>query len=309
MISILLASYNGERYIIDQLESLINQTYQDFKVYISDDCSTDSTYSILEDYAKRHADKIVIARNKTNAGGAKYNFIQMMFMHKDDYIMLCDQDDVWLPDKIEKTLFRMKDMEKVYGKDAPLLVHTDLCVVDEELNVINPSCKEAMNADFDKTRMNNLLIQNMIAGCTCMYNRALAEFIEDKSPEYMVMHDWWLTLVAGAFGKIGHINNQTILYRQHGNNEIGAKDVRTLRYKIKKLLAYKEIKDAVAGTYLQAGSFLHYYKNRLSFDQIELLTEYCKIPHKNKLRKWKTIFRLKTFKNGLSRNIAYLLFI
>ena len=308
MISILLASYNGEKYIAEQIDSLLSQSCQDFKLYIYDDCSTDNTYSLITEYAVNHPDKIIPARNQANSGGAGQNFINMMIAHNDDYIMLCDHDDIWLPGKVEITLAKMKDMEHKFGVSTPILVHTDLRVVNEKLQTISPSFKAAMNADFKKTKLQNQIIQNTLTGCTVMYNRALSELITE-TPRYMIMHDWWLMLVASAFGVITDIEVQTVLYRQHSANEIGAKDVRTLRYKVNKLLSYTEIRRALNETYEQAQSFLDAYKNKLTREQIELLHAYCDIPNHVKLVRWLTICRLGVLKNGLARKLANFIFI
>jgi glycosyltransferase involved in cell wall biosynthesis len=309
MITVLMAVYNGEKYIREQIDSILSQTHPDFTLYIQDDCSTDSSYEIINEYVKRGGGRITARRLEHNTGNAKHNFYEMMARTRDDYIMLCDQDDVWLPDKIEKTLAAMKRLESEHGAQTPLLVHTDLTVVDEKLNVINPSFRKAMNADYNRTALNDLIIQNTLTGCTCMYNRALAALINDTPPEYMVMHDWWLILIAGAFGHVGHVDAPTILYRQHGGNEIGAKDVRTLRYKLDRLLHGGQVREAIDVTYKQAESFLGAYRDKLSEAHKLLLTEYVKIPGKAKLFKWLTVIKLRTFKNGFSRNIAYFLFI
>jgi hypothetical protein len=215
---------------------------------------------------------------------------------------------VWLPSKIEITLAKMQVMEAEHGADTPLLVHTDLRVVDEKLETVSPSYKAAMNADYSKTKLRNLIIQNTVTGCTAMYNRALAELIIG-TPQYMVMHDWWLVMVASAFGSIASLEGQTVLYRQHSGNEIGAKDVRTLRYKINKLINYSEVKEAIRITYLQAQSFLGLYESKLSSEQKALLSIYCDIPNHCKLVRWITICRLGVLKNGIARKIANFIFI
>ena len=308
MISILLASYNGEKYIAEQLESLLSQTMQDFKLIICDDGSTDDTFSIAADYAQKYPCKITAVQNKENSGGAKHSFLRMMIDHKDDYVMLCDQDDIWLPNKIELTLERMQGLERDIGACTPILVHTDLRVVNENLETISPSFKAAMNANYGKTELRNQIIQNTLTGCTVMYNRALADLITEP-PKFMVMHDWWLMLIASAFGEISALDAQTVLYRQHGRNEIGAKDVRTLRYKIKKLLHHAEIKNALSETYEQAQGFYDIYRDMLTKDQAELLRAYCDIPNHSKFVRWATICRLGVLKNGLFRKIAHFIFI
>ncbi|MCL2365859.1 MAG: glycosyltransferase family 2 protein [Oscillospiraceae bacterium] len=308
MISILMASYNGAGYVSAQIDSLLSQTCQNFKLYICDDMSTDDTYKILAEYQDKYPDKIFISQNSKNSGSAKFNFINLMINHKDDYLMLCDQDDVWLPDKIEITLAKMQELETLYGNSLPLLVHTDLKVVNENLETISESFVAAMNANYTKTKLRHQIIQNTLTGCTAMYNRALSDLIT-TNPPFMVMHDWWLMLVASAFGKIDSINNQTVLYRQHNLNEVGAKDVRTLEYKIRKVLNPQGIKQALNETYLQANSFKETFRSLLSDEQLEFLSCYCAIATRPKILKWISICRLRVFKNSLPRKIAQFLYI
>jgi hypothetical protein len=176
------------------------------------------------------------------------------------------------------------------------------------MNGISKSFMIAMNADYKKTKLRNQIIQNTLTGCTVMYNRALANLLLEI-PEFMVMHDWWLMLIASSFGIIASIDEQTILYRQHGGNDIGAKDVRTIKYKIKKLLNYKDIKKAINDTYLQAQSLLDLFESKLTCEQKELLTMYCDVPNHSKLIRWITVCRLGVSKNGLARKIAHLMFV
>ena len=308
MISILLASYNGEKYIAEQIDSLICQTYQDFKLFISDDCSTDATFQIAKEYAKKHPAKIFAVQNEENSGSAKHNFMRMMIERKDDYMMLCDQDDVWLPGKIESTLAKMKDMEALFGSHTPILVHTDLRVVNDKLETISPSYKAAMNANFKKTKLRNQVIQNTLAGCTAMYNRTLADLVTE-TPEFMVMHDWWLNITASAFGKIVALDEQTVLYRQHGGNEIGANEINSIKGKARKSRQGNEIRKALKDTYPQAQSFLDTYSDKLTKKQQRLLRTYSDIPNHSKLIRCITICRLGTLKNGLARKIAQTIWV
>jgi glycosyltransferase involved in cell wall biosynthesis len=308
MISILMAAYNGEKYISEQIESLLSQTVGDFKLFIRDDMSDDNTFSIISGYADRFPDKIFVTRSGENSGSAKYNFIKLMTEHKDDYFMLCDQDDFWLPDKIEVSFAKVREMEEAYGRQTPVLVHSDLRVADEELNVISESYARDMVADYGKTSLNYLLIQNMLAGCTCMYNRALADSL--REPAFTVMHDWWLVLTASAFGKIGTIQGTpSILYRQHGGNEMGAGNVRSVGHTVNKATHFEEMRAAVYKTYRQAESFLNAYRERLSAGQVELLEAYVSIPALPRIKRLRVLFKYKTFKNGLARKIAQIMVI
>ena len=307
MITILMAAYNGEAYLPAQLDSLLAQTFSDFVIQVQDDVSTDSTWDILLDYQRRFPEKIKISRREKNSGSSKSNFLELMARTRDDYLMLCDQDDVWMPDKVEKTFAKIKSMEAQYPHE-PLLVHTDLRVVDQNLQLINPSFKQATNRDYNRMSFSHVLALNNVSGCTAMYNRALAELLSPV-PTYCMVHDWWLQLVGAAFGKIGHIDEPTILYRQHGKNAIGAKDVRTLSYKLGRLINNQEVREAIHSTCLQAKNFLECYGNRLSEDKKEILRRYSSIPELGKIAKWRTIYSLGAFMNGFSRNVAYFMFV
>ena len=307
MIAILMATYTGEKHLAGQIDSLLAQTFQDFTLYINDDVSTDNTLAIAKQYAEKFPEKIFVTQNKKNSGDAKLNFIDMMAGHTAEYVMLCDQDDFWLPDKIEKTLAVMKKAEKSWP-GIPVLVHTDLSVADENLQIIHPSYKKATIRSYDRMALNQVLNMNNVSGCTAMYNAALADLLKRK-PKYCAVHDWWLQIVASALGKIAHLDEPTILYRQHGKNAIGAKDVRTFSYKVKTLLRSGHIKGRINSTYPQAESLLETYRDLLSAPQIKLLERFVSIREMGKIGRIRTIFELDLFMNNLSRNIAYFLFV
>ena len=306
MLTILLAAYNGEKYITGQIESLLSQTYRDFRLYIRDDKSTDGTFSIISEFAADNPGMIFAETNETNTGEARFNFIKMLIDFKDDYIMLCDQDDVWLPDKIEKSLKMIKTLEDKHGRDTPLLVHTDLKVVNDDLDVISSSYEKMSNKDFRKTSLNSTVTMNNAAGCTIIYNRALGNLIRAK-PGFIVMHDWWLTLTAAAFGKTGVISEPTVLYRQHDDNELGANRRTPSAHLLHKVFNFGEVKETLERTYRQADSFLILYKAMLTPNDMALITAYASIPHKRKMEKVRILFRYKTWKNGFIRKFAQIL--
>lgn len=308
MIKILMTSYNGEKYIAEQIESLLSQTEQRFKVIVSDDGSTDSTWDILTGYTEKYPEKFFIFKNNP-PHGAKYNFLNLMICYKDDYLMLCDQDDVWLDNKIENELNAMLELEANFGRNMPLLVHTDLRVVDSELNSICDSFKEMMNANYARVSLKDQIIQNTLTGCTAMYNRALANMITAQ-PNFCVMHDWWLMLTAAAFGRIFPLDERDILYRQHYDNEIGAKHVRSVSYMLNRLFFDPSgISKALNETYLQAKSFVEMYSENLTDEQKKFLLDYTRIPEYGKLKRISESYRLGVKKNGFFRQIAQLLFV
>lgn len=306
MIDILLATYNGEKYLKEQIDSLLNQSYQDWHLIVGDDCSKDRTLDILEWYRELYPNKIEIHVNEVPSGGAKHNFYNLMTFSKGDYIMFCDQDDVWLENKIEITLKKMITAEEKYGRDVPILVHSDLCVVDSKLNVINKSLFAMQNLDYRKNRINKLLVSNIVTGCTMMINRSLKIKAKNK-PDTFVMHDMWLALVASVFGKIKYINDSTILYRQHSNNSVGAKDVNSLMYILMKISSIRDVKKNLSRQYQQANEFLKIYGDDLECKEYTILKEYSNFSHMNIIEKYRVLKKYKMFKSGLIRSAAQLI--
>lgn len=120
-IDVLMATYNGERFIAEQIESILRQSHPDWKLTVRDDCSTDGTGAVVRDYARRHPDRIVAQQRGENSGSAEQNFFEMLLESTARYVMLCDQDDLWLDDKIALTVGRMAEMEHRFGADTAVL--------------------------------------------------------------------------------------------------------------------------------------------------------------------------------------------
>jgi len=301
---ILIATYNGEKHLAEQLDSLFSQTIQDFSLVVQDDNSSDSTLQILEKYQVLYPTKVTIRQNKTNLGAA-YNFLSLITEYKGEYVMLCDQDDVWLPEKIESTLEEMQRMEAIHGKQTPILVHTDLTVADENLKLISESYLKMAGTDsIDSVKQ--MVLRNNVAGCTAMYNRALADLLLEV-PNYCVMHDFWLAQTAFCFGKISCIPSK-ILYRQHGRNALGAQNVRGLRHKWYKLTHSAEIRQALFASYKQAGEFLRVYGDLLSQEDRQTLAAYAAMPQMTKAKRLATMKREKLFRKGFLRKLSQIAF-
>jgi Glycosyltransferases involved in cell wall biogenesis len=299
-IAVLLAAYNGERYLREQIESLLNQTVKEFDLYIHDDHSTDGTFEIAQEFAAKHGN-IRVTRAEHNSGSAEKAFFELVSAVQGyDYYFLCDQDDVWFSDKIEVSLAAMQD-------DVPMLLHTDLTVTDGVLNVIAQSYRKHMAADFRRVALNNLVVQNIATGCTCVYNEKLRELI--RVPEFCVMHDWWLAIIASAFGRLWHIERQTMFYRQHEDNRVGASDVKSLGFKIHNLLHNEKIRAALAGSYKQAAEFARLYDDMLYERQRAVVCGYAATAGKRKLGRAANVIKLRTMKTGASRKIAQILYI
>ena len=302
-----MATYNGEKYVTEQLDSLINQTYKNFKVIICDDCSTDNTMDILRKYESNYPNLFQVYQNEKNSTSAKYNFMDMMIQYKDDYVMLCDQDDVWMPDKIEVTFKAMKDTEAIYGKDASILVHTDAVVTDSNLNKIDSSLKHMIGAPKQINSLKVLCLQNHVTGCTLMYNKALAAHLL-RPIGYFVMHDWLIAIIANCFGKIIYVDKSTLFYRQHSDNSMGAKNVNSLEYKINKIIHGKYVTQALFEAYAQCKTFLDMYYSILDDSQKDILETYSKMSTMNKLSRVKLMITKKMFRQGIKRKVSQIMF-
>jgi glycosyltransferase involved in cell wall biosynthesis len=219
-IEILLATFNGEQMIKPQLDSLLRQTHQDWLLLAHDDGSTDSTPAILKEYESRYPEKFFLFDDGVRTGGAKNNFAHLMSKSTAPYVMFCDQDDIWFPDKIESTLALMKEIESACP-GRPVLVHTNLEVVDARLNTISKSMFQTHRISMAPD-LRELLIRNNVAGCTMMINRVALQ-TSLPMPDEALMHDWWVALkVLSNDGRIGFIEKPTMYYRQHGSNVSGA---------------------------------------------------------------------------------------
>ncbi len=278
MVDILMAVYNGEKYLREQIDSIINQSYKSWRLFICDDCSGDSSFKIASEYAERYKGKIIALKNPAPTGSAQDNFMGMLKLAEADYIMFSDQDDVWLPDKIRLTLGKMKRLEKK-GKNIPLLVHTELEPVNAELDTISESFTRFQGLDPSARSLNRLLAQNNVSGCTTMINRRLLEIVKNAKPSDMLMHDWWFALAAASFGKIGFVPEATIKYRNHGANQLGAVNNRNLKGIVRIVKERMKTKKRVSITYTQAERFYTEYKDILPAKAAAVLKIYTDIPN------------------------------
>lgn len=228
-IAILLSAYNGEKYLPQQLDSLLNQDEGDIAIYIRDDGSTDGTNGIINRYVDAHRDRIMRFTDEKQHRGAAASFMTMLEHIESDYYMFCDQDDVWLPSKVSDTFALMAEKEKRHG--GPVVVYTDLEVVDEHLSTIRPSLIHANGNDKLIGKDYAWKITNTVTGCTMMLNKP-ARALSLPYPDYALMHDYWVNIRLMSHG--GHVvflDKPTIRYRQHASNVLGAHIV-TFRDKI-----------------------------------------------------------------------------
>ncbi len=305
-VTILLATYNGKQYVEQMIESIISQDFTDWKLILSDDGSTDGTAEILESYAEKMPEKIVHYKSGKRFGNAQNHFMHLLEQfHNTPYIMFCDQDDVWHPDKISKTFARMKEIEK--DPSVPALVHTDLRVVDSNLVVLDNSFMHFSKLEGKRMSLKQLLVQNVVTGCTMMINNALANVaVQSVAKANVVMHDWWLALIASAYEQTGFWHEPTIDYRQHNNNVVGAKNIRSAGYIINKIRS-TEIRAAMENTFKQAAEFEKCFNGIIPENKFKIVSNYAKLGAKRGLFRKVGYIRHGFWKIGLTRKIAQLL--
>lgn len=217
-----MSTLNGERFIEQQLESLLNQTYPS-QIIIRDDGSCDNTVKIINKFAEHHAN-IFIYQDDFNHKGLRESYLSLLnyaMTLSFDYICYADQDDVWLHDKTEKLLALMIAEE---SKDQPTLIFSDVKVVNENLNVIHPSLSMLQKLNNHETiKLKKLLFYCPALGCTIMLNKALSNLISESAQYGKSMnHDKWALVLSALCGKTVYLPEQTLLYRQHSSNTVGA---------------------------------------------------------------------------------------
>lgn len=303
--SILLATHNGAAYLPFLLSSFEAQTCKAGKLIFRDDGSEDASLDILQAFRAAYPELVIIIEDKSGRLGPTGNFSNLLRHADSNYLLFCDQDDIWLPGKIEKTLAAMCAAEERYGPATPLLIHTDLCVVDSDLEPIAPSFWKYQNLNPQLgAELNRVMPQNVVTGCTMMINRPLAE-LAMPIPEDAIMHDWWLALVAALFGQVVYLDEATILYRQHGENNVGA-----TRWGLKRILkqaqSSQEVRASMLRTMWQAQALLDRYRDKMSPEQVEIVDAYARLPLIDKAARIKNMIRYQFFKHGPIRNVGFL---
>lgn len=227
-IAILMATYNGAAFVGEQIDSILAQTAHAWHLFVHDDGSDDGTMAVLQRYADREPQRITLL-SYASQGGACRNFLSMLETVEAGYYMFCDQDDVWLPEKIEVTWQRMKDLELQHGDATPIIVHSDLSIVDAQLNELSPSFISNQRIRLDAIRQYaDYAATNTVTGCTMMMNLAAKRCMARPAAKAL-MHDAWICLsVAANNGIVSFIDRPLVRYRQHGSNTLGALDMSKL---------------------------------------------------------------------------------
>jgi glycosyltransferase involved in cell wall biosynthesis len=304
-----MATYNGERYVSAQIRSILDQSWRRWKLYIRDDSSNDDTSAILSRFAEEFPDRIFVFPPDQKRLGADGNFSYLLEHVESEYFIFCDQDDVWLPQKIEKSLQCMRALEAKHGSETPLLVHTDLRVVDTDLQELDSSVWHYGHHDPKcSQRLNRLLVQNMVFGCSTLINASLKK-LAVPIPAGVVQFDWWLAQVSVCFGAVDYVSDSTLLYRQHGENSVGANrwDCKYILNKCLHFFDTEALIKALKSSRLQAAILLDRFGGALKSEQYQMIHAYISLEEQGLLTKRYTLFKYGFFKTGLIRNVGLFL--
>ncbi|ARU16389.1 hypothetical protein A9D14_09550 [Croceicoccus marinus] len=301
-IDILLATYNGARFLPEQLQSLLGQTHSDWRLIVRDDGSSDRSRELVGEWARDHGVECEMLDDGLGNIGACASFGKLLEATDAPYFACCDQDDVWLPEKLGIMLKAVRTLETPNGAQTPLLAYSDLVLVDGELNRIAGSFRQhcSIASIPSSLPLRRLLVHNVVTGCATLGNNTLAR-LAAPIPEGTRMHDWWLALVAAEFGRLIDVPVQTALYRQHGRNTLGAARLGTAgalsRFAAEPLAVLKTRAAIIEGEKRQARAFHDRFLTRLSDTSREIARGYGYLDERGFLARKAFVIR-----NGLKRH-------
>lgn len=293
-IDILLSLFGASPFLPEMLRSLQEQSLQGASLICRKDTPCDE---LLHPLRCMHFAKVL---NGDEHLGVTGSYWELLKHSTAEYTMFADQDDVWHANKIAFTLDAMRKLEDTHGKKTPLLVHTDLQICDEKLNVLHKSFIRFQALNPNLTQLRHLMIQNNVTGCTMMINRALRQLLR-PFPAEAICHDWYIALVAASFGKVFFLPEATVDYRQHDTNVFGAKGRRPQK------MHHDVLRKRLTQTQRQAGAFAWQYADLLSKEQTDLLLAWADCETESSyIKKLKQVLKYRLRKNDLIRTAGLL---
>ncbi|RRD95386.1 glycosyltransferase family 2 protein [Clostridiales bacterium COT073_COT-073] len=292
-IQVIMSTYNGEKFLTEQLDSILTQEMVKVDILVRDDGSVDDTLAILEEYQKKYTNFRYFAGQ--NCGVIQSFFEAMKYSEEEaEYYAFADQDDVWLPQKLQIAIERLKEIRF----DLPALYCSKTILVDEELNELPMQINEREKIPS----FGNALVENICTGCTAVMNKALFKKIKEHVPEYTVMHDWWFYLTASYFGEVIYDEEGYILYRQHGHNVLGSRNTYLKEFKARA----KNFKKHRGQVRKQAISFYKSYKEELLINpQARRLLAQLLNAKKNWRYKWALIKNSNIYRQRPMDNLIF----
>jgi glycosyltransferase involved in cell wall biosynthesis len=306
LVVVLLATFNGARYLRQQLDSIAAQSHRNWQLVVADDGSCDDTLAIVQSFSEQHPDRVRIVRAGP-VGSARENFFRLLRVAGPaPYFAFCDQDDVWTVDKLERLVQRCHQVEGQH-RGRSCLVYSDLTVVDAQLGLLNPSFLNQVRARPQDITYKTLLAENAVPGCAMLFNAALADIF--RASEFdstrAIMHDWWIALLASTVGEISYVPTPLVSYRQHATNTLGSVERSGLVFTLSKL--FKGDRSAALKTYTQAAAFLGAYGDLLDPTVREELRAFASLNDRHKFARIRLILKHGILKQTLGRRAYQLL--
>jgi glycosyltransferase involved in cell wall biosynthesis len=290
-VQILLSTYNGECWLPALWESLKQQSWDNWQLLIRDDGSADDTTYLIDHWVAESPERVVVLKDREHVG-TKESYNRLLEAAQGEYFCFCDQDDIWLPEKIHSMMVEVRAQEYKHGKHTPILVHSDLIVTDEQLNTLHSSFWRFRRFRM-KQNKKQYLVQNIVTGCASLFNQAAAE-LAFPIPDHAMEHDRWLALVTKWFGVVSALPMALVKYRQHAYNQIGAfQQIRSVR---KSTRAWCQ----------QANAFLAQYYDRFTEEDRQCLLDFSNLNRENVWRKRQILQQYKLHKAGLLPTVALL---
>ncbi|CYW91627.1 glycosyltransferase family 2 protein [Streptococcus suis] len=295
-VNILMSTYNGQQFLAEQIRSIQEQTYTDWTLFIRDDGSSDNTKEILKDFERQDSRVHLIDSDKSDNLGVIKSFHKLVNHDRADYYFFSDQDDVWLPNKLELSLNEAQN----YPANLPLMVYMDLKVVNQDLEIMTESMVKSQSHHAN-TELVQELTENTVTGGVAMINHTLAEMWQET--DGILMHDWYLALLASAFGNLVFIDQPGELYRQHSDNVLGA---RTLSKRFKKWIRphilFAVYWDLIKNSQKQAR---HLLQMPLSQSNRELIEAFVTIMDKPMLERFRILRKYGLRKNKTFHTLVF----
>ena len=290
--AVLLTAWNGSAHLPELLDSLQSQTDPDFTVLMQDDGSEDRTPDMLKDISVRDR-RFTFGIEQGKHLGAAGNFLSLIRQTEADYCLLCDQDDIWEPEKIEVLKKAIQELEARYGPEKPLLIHSDCSLIDQDGKKTGDSFFRHQGWDPDALTLPRLLVQNNVTGCTLIMNKPLRKLIAShaKSKE-LFMHDWFIALTAASFGRIAFVDQPLTRYRQHGGNAIGASSKPLLLRGLDALRNRRDARRRILLTYTHTKVFKKLYEGELPAEALYVVDAYLATQHMRKIPRILAIRRM-----------------
>ena len=304
MIDILLSTYNGSRFVREFVGSLGRQTCRDFRLLVRDDGSDDATVDAVREAAAEHGIReVVFSPSSGRHLGVAGSFGDLLAQSFGRDVMFADQDDVWHEDKVAEMVRLMREAEAQCGGEAPLLLHTDLRVCGEDGSIVADSFFRRQRFPRRAGTLVSLLVQNNVTGCATMINRALRERLRLPFPAEAICHDWYLALVAAAFGKIVFVDRPFVDYRVHDGNVFGAPGYAESCFgRLRR--GSGALRHRLVLTQRQAGAFLRQYGDLLGAADRRAGAAWARIGELTKFRRLAACRAFGFRKNTAARNIG-----